>query len=355
VNAVNQTPASQAELSDFYGRIDAVEMAPLWESLHVLVSRQPVNPAVPHIWRYREVTRPFLMEAGALITARQAERRVLILENPALRGKACITQSLYAGLQLVLPGEIAPAHRHTQNALRFIIEGEGAYTTVDGEQTVMGPGDLVITPAWQWHDHGNETREPMVWLDALDIPIVNFLGTSFAQAANVERQTISRSAGDSHMRYGNNLAPVDWKASSLSSPVFSYPYHRTRESLVWMSTNGPADPCHGYKLRYINPATGDHVTPTMAAFMQLLPARFETVSYRSTDGMVFQVVEGEGETLIGDKRFRWDSGDVFVVPGWTSCTHRIVKEAILFSFSDRSMQEKIGLWREERADHVDEG
>jgi gentisate 1,2-dioxygenase len=154
------------------------------------------------------------------------------------------------------------------------------------------------------------------------------------------------------MRYGNNLAPVDWKASSLSSPVFSYPYQRTRESLVWMSANGPADPCHGSKLRYINPATGDHVTPTMAAFMQLMPAGFETARYRSTDGTIFLVVEGEGETLVGDKRLRWSPGDVLVVPGWMSCTHRVTKEAVLFSFSDRSLQEKVGLWREERAAQV---
>ena len=171
-----------AEREAFYGAIAQLGLAPLWESLHVLVSRIPQTPALPAIWDYDGVVRPYLMQSGQLITAREAERRVLILENPGLRGKASITHSLYAGLQLILPGEIAPAHRHTQSALRFVIEGRGAYTAVEGERTLMQPGDFVITPSWTWHDHGNETDEPMVWLDGLDIPLVGFFDASFAEA-----------------------------------------------------------------------------------------------------------------------------------------------------------------------------
>src|SRR5437667_12280799 len=135
-----------------------------------------------------------LIEAGSLITAKEAERRVLILQNPALREHSPprITHSLFAGLQLILPGEIAPSHRHTQSALRFIIEGEGAYTAVDGERTTMRPGDFVITPSWSWHDHGNETKEPMVWLDGLDIPIVRLLDASFAEPGEDDIQTVTR-------------------------------------------------------------------------------------------------------------------------------------------------------------------
>ena len=177
--ATEQAVARSPEREAFYGRIGAHNMAPLWERLHALVTPQPVTPVLPAIWHYRDV-RPHLMRAGELISAEEATRRVLILENPGLKGQTSITHSLFAGLQLIMPGEVAPAHRHTQSALRFIIEGEGAYTAVDGERTTMHPGDFVITPSWTWHDHGNESNEPMVWLDGLDIPIVRLLGEASA-------------------------------------------------------------------------------------------------------------------------------------------------------------------------------
>jgi gentisate 1,2-dioxygenase len=349
VTSIAKTDSVNSLRQDFYRRIAEYHMSPLWESLHALVLPQPNSPAKPHIWHYDDEARPFLMEAGALITAREAERRVLILANPGMNGEAAITRSLYAGLQLVMPGDVAPAHRHTQNALRFILEGSNAFTSVNGERTMMNPGDLVITPAWHWHDHGNDTGQPMVWMDALDIPLVAFFDSSFAEAGNAESQELTRPAGDSDMRFGNNLAPVDWRPQSLSSPIFNYPYARTRETLAAMSANGDPDTCHGYKLRYINPANGGHVTPTIAAFMQLLPSGFQTESYRSTDATVFCAVEGEGETRIGDTCLRWKPRDVFVVPSWRAVTHKASSEAVLFSYSDRSAQEKLGLWREARS------
>lgn len=333
---------------DFYTRIGEHSMTPLWESLHALVLKQPASPALPHLWRYDAMARPFLMEAGQLITAREAERRVLILENPGMQGTSSITRSLYAGLQLVLPGDVAPAHRHTQSALRFIVEGAKAYTAVNGERTLMHPGDLVLTPAWHWHDHGNDSDAPMVWLDALDIPTVAFFDASFSENGNQDSQTVVRPTGDSDRRFGNNLAPVDWQPETQSSPIFNYPYARTLETLRSMAQSDLPDACHGHKLRYVNPANGDHVTPTMAAFMQLLPAGFATAPYRSTDGTVFSVVDGEGESVIGGQKFRWKARDVFVVPSWTAVTHRADGDAVLFSFSDRAAQEKLGLWREQR-------
>ena len=141
--------------------------------------------------------RAAMIEAGGLITAKEAERRVLILENPGLRGQSKITTDLYAGVQLVLPGEVAPAHRHTQSALRFVLEGGGAHTAVNGERTPMHYGDFIITPPMAWHDHGNETDEPMFWLDGLDIPIVQFLDASFAEHHDEDEQPIARPVGDS--------------------------------------------------------------------------------------------------------------------------------------------------------------
>src|SRR3569832_612786 len=196
-----------AEREQLYREMSPLHLTPLWEVLHSLVPQQPKTPCVAAHWKYDEV-RPFLMRAGEAITAEEAVRRVLVLENPALRGQSCITQSLYAGLQLILPGEVAPSHRHTQSALRFIVEGSGAYTAVDGARTTMRPGDFIITPSWTWHDHGNEAADPVVWLDGLDIPLIRFLDAGFAENDTSKSQVVTRNEGTSLARSGQNLAPV---------------------------------------------------------------------------------------------------------------------------------------------------
>ena len=161
-----------------------------------LITPEPKSACLPALWKFDEI-RDYMTEAGKLITAKEAERRVLVLENPGLRGQSKITTSLYAGVQMVMPGDVAPAHRHTQSALRFVLEGKGAYTAVDGERTLMEPGDFVITPYMTWHDHGNETDEPMFWLDGLDIPMVQFLDASFVERLDEDEQPIGKPAGDS--------------------------------------------------------------------------------------------------------------------------------------------------------------
>src|SRR5690625_4756004 len=164
--------------SSYYEKLGQYHLAPLWESLSALVPEQPTSEAVPALWRYEEM-RPLIKEAGEIISAKEAVRRVLVLENPGMPGRSSITPTLYTGLQLILPGEVAPSHRHTQSALRFVVEGSGAWTAVDGERTTMHPGDFIITPSWRWHDHGNpsveEGGEPVIWLDGLDIPLMAHL------------------------------------------------------------------------------------------------------------------------------------------------------------------------------------
>jgi gentisate 1,2-dioxygenase len=330
-------PETSAERKDFYRRLDARNAAPLWEVLGQIITPEPRPASVPAVWHYEEI-RPLLMESGDLITAEEAERRVLVLENPGLRGASQITQSLYAGLQLVMPGEITPSHRHSAAALRFVIEGEGAYTAVNGERVTMRPGDFILTPSWTHHDHGNPSNQPVVWLDGLDIPIVNAFDTSFAEHPE---ETQSSSSEDA------NLLPLDSRPDRLTIPVFSYPYARSRQALEQMRATNALHPCHGIKMQFINPATGGYPMPTIGAFLQLLPSGFHGASYRSTDATVYCVAEGRGRSLVGENSFEWVEHDIFVVPSWCPVTHEARQESVLFSFSDRPAQKALGLWRED--------
>ncbi len=337
----------EAQREAFYRRIDPHSMAPLWTRLKSLVPPEPTPIGVAYRWRYADV-RPHVLESADHISAREAERRVLILENPALRGSSQITSTLYAGLQLIMPGEIAPAHRHTQCALRFIVEGEGAYTAVEGEKTLMRPGDFVITPSWTWHHHGNESARPMVWLDGLDIPLVAHFNSTFREDHLIEEAPVERPVGESLARYGSGLMPVGYRRTSLNSPVFNYPYDRTREVLHALGKAGPPDAHLGHLMRYVNPVDGGWAMPTMATMIRLLPAAFATQPYRSSDSMVFIVAEGAGHVEVNGERLDLAPHDVFVVPGWMAYSIAAREELVVFSYSDRVAQEKLGFFREQR-------
>ena len=330
-------------LADFARDIDRYSLMPLWERTTPM---RPGSPCVPMLWRYAEL-RPLLMRAAELITKRAAERRVLVFENPSLRGTTFITNSLYAGLQVIMPGEVAPSHRHSPGALRFVVEGEGAYTAVAGERVTMRPGDFVVTPNWAWHDHGNLGSAPVVWMDGLDTPFAQFFGAIFREDYPAESQPISKRDGAAAANYGANLLPLDFRADSSASPVLSYPYERTRESLDQLARSGEIHPAHGVKLRYANPASGGHPFPTMAAFMQWLPKSFAGKTIRGTDGTVFNVVEGHGSVTIGEEKFAFAPHDVFVVPPWCAYRFDTDSECVLFSFSDRAGQQTLGFWREQ--------
>jgi gentisate 1,2-dioxygenase len=313
-------PESSVEREEFYQRLKARGAAPLWQELADLVLAQPRPSCVPAQWRYEEM-RPYLMEAGDIITAEEAERRVLMLENPGLKGLPQITQSLYAGLQLVLPGEVTATHRHVASALRFVIEGSGAYTSVNGVRVTMHPGDFILTPSWTYHDHGNPTGDPVVWLDGLDIPVVNTFDSSFAE------------------HYPDGTQPV---IQNGDASAVSFPYSRMRARLEGMTKNGAPDPHHGYRMHY----GGQCTMPTIDAWLRLLPAGFRTAGYRSTDATIFCVAEGRGRSWIGEKAFEWQPHDVFVAPSWMKVEHEAESDAVLFSFSDRPIQKAAGIWRE---------
>ena len=331
----------------FYEAIEPESLRALWSVMGAIITPQPQSPCVPFLWRYDSV-RARLIEAADLITAKEAERRVLILENPGLKGTSKVTTSLYCGVQLVMPGEVAPAHRHTQSALRFVLETEGGYTAVGGEKTEMRFGDFVITPNWEWHDHGNTSDAPTLWLDGLDIPVVQFFDASFAEGYGEDSQPITKPTGDSGARYGANMMPLGYEKTTPTSPIFNYPYERSRGALEAMRAREEWDPCHGLKMRYVNPVDGGWAMPTIGTCLQLLPKGFRTAPYRSTDATVFVGVEGEGTATIDGETFNWGPRDVFVVPSWREVVRETTEDAVLFSYSDRPVQEKLGLFREAR-------
>ncbi|HEY8070234.1 MAG TPA: gentisate 1,2-dioxygenase [Burkholderiales bacterium] len=341
-------PSIGAERQDLYRRIEKLNFSPLWEVYHDLIPDEPKTPCKPAIWKWAD-SRPHLMEAGKLITAKEALRRVLVLQNPGMRGQSCVTQSLFAGYQLILPGEIAPSHRHTQSALRFVVEGSGAYTAVDGERTTMRPGDFIITPSWTWHDHGNPGSEPVIWLDGLDLPILRIFAAQFHEPFPEETQPVSRGEGASLARYGSNLKPLGAVAPyGKTSPIFSYPYDRSRETLARLAKEGEPDPCHGWKMEFVNPLTGGPAMPTIGTFIQLLPKGFRSDPHRSTDGTVYSVAEGEGKVKIGGEAFAFGPKDAFVVPSWHPVSIEAASECVLFSYSDRPAQIALGIWRDHR-------
>ncbi|MGZ3411942.1 MAG: gentisate 1,2-dioxygenase [Xanthobacteraceae bacterium] len=328
----------------YYSKISKYDMAPLWEVLKNVVTPEPKSKCKAAIWKFSDIQK-LMAEAGDVITAEEAERRVLVLENPNLRGQTRITNSLFAGIQLIMPGEVAPAHQHVASAIRFVLDGEGAYTAVQGEKANMSPGDFILTPNWAPHDHGNPSKKPMLWLDVLDMPTVNHFETSFMNHFDETMQNTTRSEGDSLERFGSGVLP-DGATVDKISPVINYTYARTRPILERMKKSGDIDKRHGARVRYANPTTGGWALPTMGAHLALLPKGFKGEPYRSTDGTVFVCAEGHGTTKVGDETFEWTKNDVFVIPPWMRYSHTAIDESVLFSISDRPMQEALGIWRE---------
>ncbi len=345
---MNAGPNLMAAREAFYAELAPRALAPLWTVLKLLVTPEPVTPIVPHRWAYDDV-RPYLTQAGELITAKEAERRVLVLENPALPGEARITRTLYAGLQLILPGEVAPCHRHSQSALRFVLEGDGAYTAVDGERAVMRPFDLILTPGGRWHDHGNDSDAPMVWLDGLDIPMVTAFDASFSEHLDGRAQHPPRlPPGDCQQRWGANLRPVRSSpaaATQLRAPLFHYPYDCWYPALMAMAASEAPDSAHGTLMEFVDPSSGGPILPTMSAYCRHLPAGFETRLHKQTDGQIFVGVSGNGIIGVGDAEFEIAPRDVVVVPAWSS--YRLVarSDMVLFSYSDRAAQDALQFWQ----------
>lgn len=321
MSRVSSIQSSERELQDYYAELRAQHLTPLWISAGV--TAEPSTRAVPYVWHWRDL-RPQAMRAARLVGTEQAERRVLRLANPELPGPSAST-TLAANIQIVMPGEVARAHRHSPAALRLIIEGAGGYTVVNGARIPMAPGDLVLTPNWTWHDHANDTEQPMIWLDGLDSPLVRMLEAGFYEEYGAERQAIAGVPG--------------------VSPRWHYPYGEARAALERLAADGAAD----VTLEYADPATGGPTMPTIACHAHRLRPGARTRARRAVCCTNYHVVEGSGYSVVGGRRLDWEDKDVLTVPTWTFHEHVNTGErpAVLFSFSDAPVMKALGLYREE--------
>lgn len=337
---------------DYYAGLAAYHVHPLWRQPGLL-PREPKSRAVPHLWHYAEV-RELLGRAGEIVDVEEAERRVLMLVNPGMSGEASATRMLYAGLQLVLPTERAPRHRHAASALRFVVEGCGGYTTVNGERAVMRPGDLVLTPNWAWHAHGNDSGDPMVWLDGLDLPLINALEANFFEDGPEEPEAPTGSDGASARLYAGGRLNPTWTAwQQPYSPVINYPWARTEEILADVARDTDGSPTDGIRFEYTNPYTGGSALPTLGCFMQALAPGRHTQAHRHTTSAVYHVVRGHGCSIIDGERIEWHPRDTFALPGWAVHEHvngSSDEPAVLFSFTDDPVLRALGYYREEPAE-----
>ncbi len=315
--------SSPEELEDYYAELRAQHVTPAW--IGGGISLEPRSEAVPYVWHWQDL-RPQAMRAAELVGTAQAERRVLRLTNPNLPGIA--SNTLVANIQIVMPGEIARAHRHSGAALRLIIEGSGGYTVVNGERVPMAPGDLVLTPNWSWHDHANDTDAPMMWLDGLDTPLVRMLEAGFYEEYHQDRQEVA--------------APVN-------TSKWHYPMSEMRAALQRLAADSDGGTGKEIILEYTNRRTGGPVMPTIACHMQLLRPGERTKARRGVCRTNYHVVEGTGYSVVGDERLDWDEKDVFTVPTWTFCEHVNSRDrpAFLFSFSDAPVMQALSLYREQ--------
>lgn len=338
--------AGSSEAAELYARVASLHTAPLWHHARELLPFEPEASAVPFLWNYGAV-RSALQDASALVDTENAERRVLMLVNPGLDEIIGTTSTLLAAVQLLLPGEVARAHRHTAAAVRFMIEGDGAYTVTDGEPTHMEPGDLVLTPSWAWHDHESRSNGPVLWLDGLDLPLVRALGVGFFELHSELRQLVTRPVDHSKRHYLHATLRPRTSSPRRDSPVVNYPWAVTARALAAIAEErrGTSDMI---SLDYVNPLTGGAVTPTIGCAAHMLLPGQTSRARRETASTIFHVVRGEGLSSIDGTQLRWSEKDVFVVPGWSETVHANESSdapALLFSMSDEPALRALGLHR----------
>jgi gentisate 1,2-dioxygenase len=347
-------PESKRKALDAFAvRLSHDHLGPLWDNLGAMITRQPEHEVKPYLWKWKTI-RDYLLESGELLgLGRESERRVIYLQNPSLLKAGKIgyaTDTLYTGIQLLLPGEVAPSHRHSQSAIRFIIEGSGgAYTTVNGEKTYMERGDLILTPPWTWHDHGHEGSEPVFWMDGLDVGLVKTLTGSFFEPYHEDKYPLSGPPDQSTARYASGVRAIsERRKHGYPSPLINYKWHHIRQALAGLSRFDP-DPYDGFAVDYINPTSGGSADARLGTTMQKLSAGYHTQAHRHVHSAVYHVFEGTGYTVINGQKFEWETGDFFIIPPWSYHEHHNTGtgDAYLFALNDRPVMELLGLEQEE--------
>jgi len=302
----------------------------------------------PYLWKW-EALLDGLLKASETVSMDQAERRAIRVVNPHL-GIKSTSHTLQVTFSIVNPGEVAKAHRHNMAAIRFVVQGKGAYTAVAGEKFYMDEGDLILTPNWTWHEHHNESEDPIIWLDGLDGPLIQSLNILFFEESEIAEQPITRQTGESLSRLGFARAAKKEEAHLRGVP-FRYAWKDTYGALKSMGESD-RDPYDGTLLRYINPATGGYTYPTMSCEVQLFKAKEMTKPHRHMSTAIYHVFNGQGRSRVGEGYLEWKKGDTFVVPLWQWHCHENLAndEAILFSLNDRPVMDSLQLYREEAAD-----
>lgn len=309
--------------------------------------REPQPSFDPFLWKWAEVEKA-LTKACDYIRPEEAFRRFIGFQHPKLGlGTA---HTLLMGAQMVRPGEVAPPHRHTMEAIRFVVKGRGACTVVEGEQFFMEEGDLITTPNWSWHEHVSAADAPVIWLDGANGPMIQYYQIGFAHPYPEPRQPINHPVGWSSRVFGA-LRPQESSAAKPGyRPPYRYSWEAARKTLESLA-EGPGDAFDGVLLRYVDPISGGATLPTMACEIQMLRPGEKGRSHRHTYTVVYHAFRGSGTTVIGGTRFDWQEGDSFVAPVWSWHAHENAsrKPALLFSINDRPAIEALGFYREEAA------
>jgi gentisate 1,2-dioxygenase len=331
---------------DYRDALSRRNLVPLWPSLRgVLPPQVPARQTRPTHWAYAEV-RPLLLQAGELTPIEKAERRVLVLANPG-HGleKMQASSAIYLGMQLLMPGEWAPSHRHTPNAVRMVVEGEGAWTTVDGEKCPMARGDLILTPTGLWHEHGHDGDEPVIWLDVLDLPLVYYLEASYH--VNGARQAQVPGRGDRAYARGGVVPTPVFGRSGKRYPMLRYPWADTRAALESLAEDRTA--LEAVQVTYINPETGEDAENILGFHaLMLRPGQTLRLPARSP-ASVFHVIEGAVEAAIADARFTLAPADTCCAPGYTGVTLRNLQAgqaSFVFVADESPLHRKLGIYEE---------
>ncbi len=343
--------AATPELIQYYKDLEQFETGALWNVANKIEPWEPKSQSVPVIWRYRDL-REYVLRSVDLVTPEQAGRRVIYLNNPGRQDVSAAVGWLYSGLQVMHPGEAASAHSHSSSALRFIMEGSGAYTVVDGHKMTLGANDFVLTPNGAWHEHGVSAEgSTCIWQDGLDIPFVNAMEAGFYAVHPDLSQAVTYPVNDaSHIWGGPGLKPIlhDWQKPY--SPLLKYEWEPTYEALLRYSKVTDGSPFDGVIMDYTNPLTGGPVMATIGASMQMLRPGEHTKAHRHTGSIIYQVAKGEGYSIINGKRFDWRERDIFCVPSWMFHEHvngSSSDDACLFSFHDLPVMRALNLYFEE--------